>query len=392
MTSKKLLVVDDEIGFAKFVEGVAEDLDFDVLLTDDPLEFGNLYSNDIDIVVLDLFMPNTDGIELLRFLSDNKSKASVILMSGKDAGVLHTAQELALEQGVKVLGVLQKPFRSEDLEKVLNKFEKVSAKSAPNSDNGGLPSLDELKQAIIDKELFLHFQPQVEIRSRKVVGVEALARWSHRDKGMIPPSYFIPLAEENDLMHNITFATATKAIQQQGIWKEQGTNLRVSINMSPKSLYNLNVPEDLETYAKEANADISKIMIEVTETALMADVARYMDILVRLRMKGFGLSIDDFGTGYSSLQQLVRVPFTELKVDQAFVRKLTTDAECRTITKISILLAHELGMSVVAEGIETEADWNILDELECDEGQGYWMGKPMPAEDIPAWITRWKNR
>ena len=180
MTSKKLLVVDDEIGFAKFVEGVAEDLDFDVLLTDDPLEFGNLYSNDIDIVVLDLFMPNTDGIELLRFLSDNKSKASVILMSGKDAGVLHTAQELALEQGVKVLGVLQKPFRSEDLEKVLNKFEKVSAKSAPNSDNGGLPSLDELKQAIIDKELFLHFQPQVEIRSRKVVGVEALARWSHR--------------------------------------------------------------------------------------------------------------------------------------------------------------------------------------------------------------------
>ena len=135
MTSKKLLVVDDEIGFAKFVEGVAEDLDFDVLLTDDPLEFGNLYSNDIDIVVLDLFMPNTDGIELLRFLSDNKSKASVILMSGKDAGVLHTAQELALEQGVKVLGVLQKPFRSEDLEKVLNKFEKVSAKNkGPLSD------------------------------------------------------------------------------------------------------------------------------------------------------------------------------------------------------------------------------------------------------------------
>lgn len=124
----------------------------------------------------------------------------------------------------------------------------------------------------------------------------------------------------------------------------------------------------------------------------MSDVARYMDILTRLRMKGFNLSIDDFGTGYSSLQQLVRVPFTELKIDQAFIRKLDTDEEYRTIAKISILLAHRLDMNVVAEGIETEAVWNILRELGCDQGQGYWVGRPMPAEGIDAWMADWSSR
>lgn len=392
MTSKKLLVVDDEIGFAKFVEGVAEDLEFEVLLTDDPTEFGTLYSNDIDIIVLDLFMPTTDGIELLRFLSDNNSNASVVFMSGKDTGVLHTAQELAVEQGITVLGALQKPFRAQGLAALLEKYVRSISEPARSSDRNELPSLNELRQAISREELFMHFQPQIIISSREFIGVEALVRWNHPSKGMIPPSYFIPLAEENNLISEITTFTATRSIQQQGIWKEQGKNLRLSINMSPKLLYDLDMPEDLESYAIEVGADISKIMIEVTETALMSDVARYMDILVRLKMKGFGLSIDDFGTGYSSLQQLIRVPFTELKIDQAFIRKSTTNKECHTIIKISILLAHELGMTVVAEGIETEADWNILKELGCDEGQGYWMAKPMPGEDIMPWVEQWKSK
>ncbi|PKH03722.1 hypothetical protein CXF72_04905 [Psychromonas sp. MB-3u-54] len=114
-----------------------------------------------------------------------------------------------------------------------------------------------------------------------------------------------------------------------------------------------------------------------------------MEILARLRMKGFGISIDDFGTGYSSLQQLIRAPFTELKIDRAFIRNIKTDKESYTISKISIMLAHEFGMKAVAEGIETEAEWDILKQLGCDEGQGYWMGRPMPPEDIESWIKSW---
>lgn len=143
--------------------------------------------------------------------------------------------------------------------------------------------------------------------------------------------------------------------------------------------------------ALESGGEIDRIMFELTETALLSDVAGSIDVLSRLRMKNFKLSIDDFGTGYSSLQQLVRVPFTELKIDQSFVRKIVNDKECKTISEISILLAHKLDMNVVAEGIEHQVEWNILKEMGCDIGQGYWIGRPMPADEIKAWIKNWHS-
>jgi EAL domain-containing protein (putative c-di-GMP-specific phosphodiesterase class I)/ActR/RegA family two-component response regulator len=386
MVIKKLLVVDDEIGFAKFVKDVAEELGFEVLLTDNPMEFNALYSNTIDIVVLDLFMPGADGIELLRYLANHNSQASVVFMSGKDSSVLHSAKQLASEQGISVLGALQKPFRAKELEDVLNKYIKCSPRSAVNLD---LASVEELAQAIKDKALFLVYQPQVTISNREIVGVEALVRWKHSTKGMIPPSYFIPLAEENGLIAAITLFTSQAAIRQQGIWRTQGSNIRMSLNISPRILDDLDLPSQLEASAKALGADISELVIEVTETALTTNLALFMDILARLRMKGFGISIDDFGTGYSSLQQLMRAPFTELKIDRAFIQNIDTDKESYTISKISIMLAHELGMTAIAEGIETEAEWNILKQLGCDEAQGYWMGRPMPPEEIKSWMQSW---
>ena len=179
------------------------------------------------------------------------------------------------------------------------------------------------------------------------------------------------------------------AISQQRKWQDEGVYLRLSINASPLILDDLAMPEKLSNYAAEIGIDPSCITIEVTETAVMSDLVRYIDILARLRMKGFNLSIDDFGTGYSCLQQLIRVPFTELKIDQAFIRNVNSDEECRTIVKISIMLAHELGMNAVAEGIEDAGVWNTLKELGCDEAQGYWMGRPMSAEDIGLWVKNW---
>ena len=386
MVIKTLLVVDDEIDFASYVGEVAEDLGFDVLVSDNPTEFHTLYSNTIDVIVLDLFMPKVDGVELLRFLANNNSQASVVFMSGKDPSVLRSAKELATEQGISVLGWLQKPFRAQQLEDILNKYVKASPKAAAHNT---LITVDELAQAVKDKVLYLVYQPQVSIIDRRVIGVEALVRWKHPIKGMIPPSYFIPMAEENNLIQEITSLTTKAAIRQQGIWKKQGKNLRMSINMSQKALDDLELPSKLAACATSLGADLSKVMIEVTETALTSNLIRYMDILARLRMKGFGLSIDDFGTGYSSLQQLIRVPFSELKIDGSFVQKMTTDKECFTITKVSIKLAHELGICVVAEGIEREEEWNILKQLGCDEGQGYWIGKPMPPEEIESWMESW---
>jgi EAL domain-containing protein (putative c-di-GMP-specific phosphodiesterase class I) len=386
MGIKTLLVVDDEIDFARYVGEVAADLGFDVLVSDNPSEFHTLYSNTIDVIVLDLFMPKVDGVELLRFLANNNSQASVVFMSGKDPSVLRSAKELATEQGISVLGWLQKPFRAQQLEDILNKYVKASPKAAAHNT---LITVDELAQAVKDKVLYLVYQPQVSIIDRRVIGVEALVRWKHPIKGMIPPSYFIPMAEENNLIQEITSLTTKAAIRQQGIWKKQGKNLRMSVNMSQKALDDLELPSKLAACATSLGADLSKVMIEVTETALTSNLIQYMDILARLRMKGFGLSIDDFGTGYSSLQQLIRVPFSELKIDGSFVQKMTTDKECFTITKVSIKLAHELGICVVAEGIEREEEWNILKQLGCDQGQGYWIGKPMPPEEIESWMKSW---
>jgi EAL domain-containing protein (putative c-di-GMP-specific phosphodiesterase class I) len=275
-------------------------------------------------------MPGIDGIELLRFLSDNKSRASIVFMSGKDTAVLHSAQELALEQGMTVLGVLQKPFLAKELEDIFSKYVPPAAIDLTGTIER--PSLEELREAVENGELFLAYQPQIKIADRKVVGVETLVRWKHPIKGMVPPGYFIPIAEEGNLISDITSYVTQAAMRQQGKWKAEGINLRMSINISPKTLDDLDLPEKMTTCAAKMGVDTSDIMIEVTETALMSDIVRYMDILARLRMKGFNLSIDDFGTGYSSLQQLVRVPFTELKIDQAFIRKLNSDPECKTIT------------------------------------------------------------
>jgi EAL domain-containing protein (putative c-di-GMP-specific phosphodiesterase class I)/FixJ family two-component response regulator len=387
MNKLKLLVVDDEPDFAEFVAEVAQGMDFDVIFTDNPTEFATLYHPDLNIIVLDLFMPNIDGIELLRFLSECESNASIIFMSGKDKGVLHSAQEIAIEQGMNVLGVLSKPFLVKQLEEVLTKY--VEYTPVQTTHFSQPPSVSDIQSAIENEEFFMMYQPQINMVNRDVIGVEALVRWKHPLRGLIPPGVFIPIAEENNLMKEISLFVTNTAIRQQANWLKLGMNLRMSINISPKNLDDLLLPEKLASCANEMGASISNIMIEVTETALMSDVVRYMDILTRLKMKGFNLSIDDFGTGYSSLKQLVRAPFNELKIDQTFIKNLDSDEECKTITEISILLAHQLGMKVVAEGIETETVWNILQELGCDEGQGYCIGKPMLPEQILAWKESW---
>jgi EAL domain-containing protein (putative c-di-GMP-specific phosphodiesterase class I)/CheY-like chemotaxis protein len=389
MSKLKILIVDDEPDFAEFVGDVAESMGFDVIWTDEPTEFSTLYNADLNIIVLDLFMPNIDGIELLRFLSEHESNASIIFMSGKDQGVLHSAQEIAVEQGMNVLGILSKPFLVKQLQYVLEKY--VQCAPTQIAKPYQVPSANDIRAAIENDELFMVYQPQINMVNRDVVGVEALVRWDHPIRGVIPPAIFIPIAEENNLINDISLFVTRNAIKQQADWLNMGSNLRMSINISPKNLDDLMLPEKLTSLATKVGASIKQIMIEVTETALMSDVVRYMDILTRLKMKGFNLSIDDFGTGYSSLQQLVRVPFNELKIDRAFIKNLNTDKECNTITEISIVLAHKLGMKVVAEGIESEAVWKILQQLGCDAGQGYFMAKPMLPEKILAWKESWQS-
>lgn len=260
MGTIKLFVVDDEVDFTEFVADVAENMAFDVSFTSNPLDFARRYNADIDIIVLDLFMPIMDGIEILRFLADHNSPASLIFMSGKDKGVLRSAQELAFEQGMAVLGVLQKPFRASELEALLSTF--VPTANTQTSHSAELPGSDELREAINNGDLFLAYQPQINMSDRSVVGVEALIRWNHPSKGKIAPNYFIPLAEKNHLISDISQYVNQAAIRQQGEWKAQGIHLRMSINVSPQILNDLDMPEKLARYATEMGVDTSDIVIE----------------------------------------------------------------------------------------------------------------------------------
>jgi EAL domain-containing protein (putative c-di-GMP-specific phosphodiesterase class I)/ActR/RegA family two-component response regulator len=387
MTKPRLIVIDDEADIGEFIRYLAEQAGYDASSTSDPAEFRRLYADGATVVVLDLVMPEVDGVELIRFLSAEGGTASLILISGFDERVLDTARELAESHGLSVIGTLTKPIRAADFRAVLGSPRPTSAHRMPTS--GTRPSPDELREAITKGELVAYFQPKVSMTDGCLAGVETLVRWRNPDRGIIPPDAFIPMAEENGLIDDLTIVVMRQALTFCACRLTGGT---VAVNVALRSLSRLELPEQLHTMLLDHGLAPSRFIIEVTESGLMHEVTKALDVLARLRLKGIRLSIDDFGTGYSSMQQLKRVPFTELKIDRSFVRRLDCDAGSRAIVQATIELGHRLGMKVVAEGIETASVWDALAELGCDEAQGYFIAKPMPAEDWEAWYARWQRQ
>lgn len=388
--SPRLQVVDDEEDFCNYVEFIAQNAGFDVHSTTDAKQFPFHYSNDLSVVVLDLSMPGIDGIELIRFLAENRSQASIILMSGFDAHILHSAREIATKKGLHVLGVLSKPFAMEDLAKLLIDIPARPATHPPSEGTDEFPSVEDLRQAIDNQELFVMYQPRICMSSKALVGVEALARWRHPVKGMIPPSMFIDFAEQHGMIDILTSLIMEQALEQCAAWLAGGLQVQVSINVSVRTLNDLKFPEQLLAKVKGCGLEPSQVVIEVTESSIMDEPAKSLDILTRLRIKGFHLSIDDFGTGYSSMSQLQKIPFNEIKIDQSFVMRLNIDKEARAIVETTINLGRRLGMAVVAEGIEEQVHWDLLKEMGCDQGQGYLMARPMPGDELKDWLKGWK--
>ncbi|MHC8493242.1 GGDEF/EAL domain-containing response regulator [Thalassospira sp. SM2505] len=373
-----VLIIDDEADMGEFVADAISALGNNAVAVSDTDDFVRTYSTAFDVIILDLFMPKLDGIEIIRFLHENRSDASLILMSGKDKSILHAASELATERNIEVLGVLEKPFTIDQLEELLGKFNMPQPKT--DEPPSIAPTESSLRRGIASQEFFLVYQPQFSIATGKIVGVEALLRWQHPTLGLLHPGLFIPLAEQSGLINQLTEQVLEQALAQMAKWDH--ADITMSINVSPTTVVDLNMPEKLDAMTTALEIDPEKIVIELTETALMENASLYMDILTRLRMKRFNLSIDDFGTGYSSMQHLVRIPFNELKIDQSFVRQMLKDTECRTVAQMSISLAHGLNMHVVAEGIEDQETFDLLRELGCEIGQGFHMSHPVSAWEI----------
>ena len=250
----------------------------------------------------------------------------------------------------------------------------------------------ELKHAVQNGLLKLFYQPKILIETGEVYGVEALLRWNHSEHGFIPPDSFIPMAEQTGLIHPLTRWVLKTAIEQVRQWHSKGIMLNVAINLSAQSLRAPGMVESIMTVLNEAGVEPKYLTLELTETAVMSDPKRALEILSLLDDMGVRLSIDDFGTGYSSLSYLKRLPVDEIKIDRSFVMEMDKDNNDEVIVHSTIELAHNMGLKVIAEGIETEQSWLTLKTLGCDVGQGYFMCRPIDAQSFNEWFDNsvWK--
>ncbi len=244
-----------------------------------------------------------------------------------------------------------------------------------------------LRRAIDDNQLFLLYQPQVCVKTGRVVGVEALVRWRHPERGVIPPDQFILLAEHAGLIKPLTLWVLTAALRQCRGWHDRGIAISVAVNLSARSLQDAGLPDQVAAILHHAGAAPGSLELEITESVIMADPARALEILTRLNAMGVRLSIDDFGTGYSSLSYLKKLPVESIKIDKSFVISMVTDQDDAVIVRSTIDLAHTLGLKVVAEGVEQRETWDRLAALGCDSAQGYYLSRPQPADDLTPRLT-----
>lgn len=389
-----ILIVDDEPDFAEFVADVAESLDHDCAIATEGEELAQRLDLPIDLVFLDIFMPGMDGIEVLRKIADRDVKPAIALMSGKDSSVLNSAREIAEERGLSVITTLRKPFLFSDIEEVLQKCESRVAPRRQPVNSQITP--DDIQAGLELGEFWVAYQPQTDISTGKLVGAEALIRWESTEKGPVGPSLFIPLIENTDLIVPVTNFVIEQVARDFEELKMAGVP-NISINLSPRFIFDLDFPETLGEALRHFHMAPENLTLEVTETSARSDVARSIDILTRLRMKGHPLSIDDFGTGYSSLEQLVRIPFTELKIDQRFISDLPSNPNSKAAAEICTLLGQKLGMHVVAEGVEDAATLKELQLMGADIAQGYGICRPNAKDVICDWAKAYvdehsKNR
>lgn len=250
-----------------------------------------------------------------------------------------------------------------------------------------LAMMGELGRAIRENQLCLYYQPKVILDERRCYGFEALIRWIHPELGFVPPNDFIPIAEFTSLIHPLTAWVLEKSIEQCRRWHEQGLSLSVAVNLSARNLMDENIPKLVERLLTNYQLPASRLELEITESSIMTDPNRALRILEQLHELGVHLSIDDFGTGYSSLAYLKRLPVQTLKIDNSFVRSMLEDLQDELIVNSTIHLAHNLGLTVVAEGVENEALLTRLHSMGCDEAQGYFIGRPMAVNNADQWLV-----
>lgn len=377
----KLVVVDDDSRICRLIERIAQPFNTTVesiVQMNASTEMKGI--SEADLILLDLGMPGLDGIEVLRRLAAQGTLAKIILISGAASGVLDSASRLGRQLDLHMGVPISKPFDLDDLRSLFQSMGR--AKTAL-----GTPTPEDLEVAIEAGEIVPYYQPVVDLRTGSISGIEALARWNSPGFGAIQPDVFIPLAEEAQLMDALTRKICRAAFADLSTISKHKPGIGLSLNLSPSQLTDLSYPDLMHDWAVEAEISPDQVTLEITESEAMREPTRYMDILIRFRLKGFHLSVDDFGTGFSSLDHLYQLPFEELKIDKTFVNDLGTREGATVIVKTMVALAKGLDMSTVAEGIEDLATKNLLLEFGCSRGQGFYFSPALPLEELLGRVT-----
>lgn len=388
--AQRVLVLDDDPIVGKVLVAHVRSLGYDVQFTTDPLEFLDLQRTwEPSRVVLDLVMSAMDGLEVLSRLADMTCEATIIISSGMGSRVMDAAKRVADAAGLRIAGLLPKPYTRSQLAELLAVTEYVDDApfQATTSTRPWWSARDfpEVFQHAIDAgHISVAFQPKVDCQTSRVEGYEALARWCDPERGDIGPADFVPIAERTGVVSLLTDAVADAALGWLSSQPFVGER-HVSINVSAAELSDASVDRRLLRACERYGVQPDAVVIELTETSAMDDPVVSLELLTRLRIEGFRVSLDDFGTGYSSMLQLARMPFSEVKVDRSFVMNAASNDESVIVVRSIVDLAHALGMQCTAEGVQDAATLDLLRALGCDHAQGYHIAQPMLAHEIADW-------
>jgi EAL domain-containing protein (putative c-di-GMP-specific phosphodiesterase class I)/ActR/RegA family two-component response regulator len=389
-----LLIVDDNIVQRMQVVALCRELGVEMIYEAgsgaEALELLALLVLPPDVAMVDLEMPGMDGVELIESMHQRHLAIPLIVVSSREVVLINTVETMARNLGIPVVAGIRKPLQRDTLAAAFAAWDRELAEPGVVA-NGTPPapvSAAELAQAIERGDIMVHYQPKVEMASGTICGVEALARWTHPTLGEIRPDRFVALAEREGLIHALTMSVLRQSFGVAARWNAAGLVLSMAVNLSPTLLEDPALVRELSGLLAEHGLQARQIVLEITESSVVDCMGVALGVLARLRLKGFGLSIDDYGTGFSSMQQLARIPFSELKIDRAFVHGAHQRTNLRVILQSALDMSRRLGLATVAEGIETLADWNLVRDSGCGVGQGFLLSPAMSDDVLPDWVRR----
>ncbi|KXS38569.1 MAG: hypothetical protein AWU55_1356 [Halomonadaceae bacterium T82-2] len=333
---------------------------------------------DAELIFLDMDLGDFTGQDVMHFLQEKRVRADVVLISSASVATLERAVAQGRGTGLAMLGFLQKPIQPGVLQHLLENRRPAPPPIAPS----------QLTAAMAGDELFLAFQPKLELATGQLTGVEALVRWQSAQRGLVFPDSFIPLAERSQQIITLTWHIMELAFAQKARWEAAGHVFDLAINLPQQLLRAPDCLSTIEAMAARHGVDLGGIVLEITESGAVECLSYSRHVLNSLRDRGCTLSMDDFGTGYSSLAQLYRLPFDQIKIDRSFVGCCDIDPEALAITQTIVDLGERLNLCVVAEGIETAEQQALLADMHCRLGQGYLFGRPMAAGPFSAWLAQ----